>query len=550
MRRPFADLPLLGPPSVVGLLLGGLCFLGALTPSLIPRAGVVQGVLSGAAFAAGYGIGSILGLVWRLLNLPVVSGRGLVAARRWAAAVAVVIAAWGLSRAADWQDLLHAAMGLAPVETTRPFTITAVALAVGVALVFVGRLFRRSVMLVAARLSPILPERLALAFGFATAVLLFNFIGNDVIVRGVFTAFDQTYRTVDAALPADSDAPTDPNRTGSAESLIGWQGLGAEGRNRISDPLDAAAIAEIAGTPATAPLRVYVGLGSGPTPQERADLALAEAIRIGAFDRATLVIATPTGTGWIDPAAMMPLEVLTRGDVATVSVQYSYLPSWLALLADPAYGAETARAVFAAIHGHWQDLPRDSRPRLYLFGLSLGSLNSDLSADFYDMIGDPYQGALWVGPPFASRSWPEITAGRVAGSPAWLPRFRDGSVVRFLNQSQMPDAGKPWGPMRIVYLQYASDPITFFAPSTLWRMPDWMAGERGPDVIAEFRWIPVVSFLQLGFDLMTATSTPVGHGHVYAGRDYLRGWQALLSPEGWDAAGLARLGAAMQARGL
>lgn len=548
--RPISDLPFLSAPSAIGLLLGALCFVGALTPSLIPRAGVVQGVLAGASFAAGYGIGVLAVTIWHVLHLPRTKGRVRIAILRWSALVAMAGCLWGLSRATGWQDALHQAMDLPPVETARPFVIAAVSAIVAAFLVLVGRLFLRAVMVVAARLSPILPERVALLVGFAVAVILFNFIGNDLIARWSFTAFDSSYRAIDAAIPADSAPPADPLKTGSAASLIGWQGIGAQGRNRVMDPVDAAAIAAITDRPAMEPLRVYVGLGSADTPQARAKLALDEAIRVGAFDRGTLVIATPTGTGWMDPAAMMPLEVLTGGDVATISVQYSYLPSWLALLADPAYGAETARAVFAEIHGHWRNLPAATRPKLYLFGLSLGALNSDLSADFYDLVADPHQGALWAGPPFASRSWTEITAGRAQESPAWLPRFRDGSVVRFMNQDRIPDQGKPWGPMRIVYLQYASDPIVFFAPSTVWRAPDWMHSPRGPDLIPQFRWMPVVTFLQLGFDVITATTTPAGHGHVYAGSDYTRAWLELLSPDGWNAAATGRLNAALAERRL
>lgn len=537
-------------PSVPGVVLGGLCFVAALTPSLVPRAGVIQGVLAGASFAAGYGLGALAGLVWRLLDLPVPDRA--VQRRIWQGAALLALAAMALAlwRAADWQQALHAAMRMPPVETVRPVTIAGVSLLVGWLLVQIGWLFRRAVLAVATRLSPVMPERLALLLGFLVAVLLFSFVGNDLIVGRALRAFDASYRAVDARLPTDEAAPAEPWKTGSAVSLLGWEGIGAEGRARVSDPLDAAAIATIAGSPAKEPLRVYVGLGSAADPAARADLALREAIRVGAFDRGVLVIATPTGTGWVDPAAMLPLEVLTRGDLATVSVQYSYLPSWLALLTEPDYGTETARAVFAAIHGHWRNLPAERRPKLYLFGLSLGSLNSDLSADFYDLVGAPYQGAFWVGPPFASRSWAQVTAGRVAGTPQWLPRFRDGAAVRFLNQTAMPDAGKPWGPLRIVYLQYASDPIVFFSPSILWRRPDWMRAPRGPDVIADLRWMPVVTFLQIGFDVMTATTTPRGFGHVYAGEDYLHGWLALLAPEGWDAAGLTRLRVALDARGL
>lgn len=542
--------------SPAGLVLGALCFVAALTPSLVPRTGLLQGALAGASYAAGYGAGVLVTLLWHSLGFRPASARAL----RWARIVAALVAAgltlWALSQATGWQEGLHRAMNLPPVESARPWSIALSALVVALVLILIGRLFRHAALIIARRLSPAMPERLALILGVLLSLALFGFIGNDLVLRQALRGFDASYEAIDAALPATVAAPDDPLMTGSAASLLRWSEIGAEGRNRIADPLDAQAITAITGTPARMPLRVYVGLGAAETAQERAELALAEAIRIGAFERATLVIATPTGTGWVDPAAMMPLEVLTGGDVATISVQYSYLPSWLSLLTVPEYGLETARAVFAAIHGYWRSLPAETRPRLYLFGLSLGSYNSDLSADFYDLIAAPYQGALWTGPPFGSRSWRDITDQRRADTPEWLPRFRDGSVVRFLNQHDMPDAGKPWGPLRIVYLQYASDPITFFSPSILWRAPDWMKAPRGPDVTAGLRWMPLVTFLQVGFDVLTATTTPRGFGHVYAGRDYLNGWRALLLPEGqdlpagWDAATLERLRAALTARGL
>ncbi|MBK7163616.1 MAG: alpha/beta-hydrolase family protein [Sphingomonadales bacterium] len=118
------------------------------------------------------------------------------------------------------------------------------------------------------------------------------------------------------------------------------------------------------------PLRVYVGVNSAEGP-ERAALALAELLRIGAFERTLLVIATPTGTGWIDPAAMAPIEMLQRGDVASVSVQYSYLPSWLSLFTQPESGLTTSRAVFDAVYGYWRAIPVEKRPKLILLALAL-----------------------------------------------------------------------------------------------------------------------------------------------------------------------------------
>ncbi len=66
--------------------------------------------------------------------------------------------------------------------------------------------------------------------------------------------------------------------------------------------------------PAKAPLRIYIGLNNAADAGARAKLALAEALRVGAFERRTLVIATPTGTGWMDPAAMDTFEYLHHGD--------------------------------------------------------------------------------------------------------------------------------------------------------------------------------------------------------------------------------------------
>jgi uncharacterized membrane protein len=228
--------------------------------------------------------------------------------------------------------------------------------------------------------------------------------------------------------------------------------------------------------------------------------------------------------------------------VATVSVQYSYLASWIALLTEPAYGLETARAVFAAVYGHWTSLPRDARPRLYLHGLSLGAYNSDLSHDLHQVIADPYAGALWSGPPFASRTWRSITANRNAGSPHWLPRFRDGSVIRFTAQlNHLTEASAPWGPYRVIYLQYASDAIVFYDPLSLWRRPGWMAAPVGPDVSPDLVWIPVVTFLQLTFDIMLAVQPPKGFGHVYAFPHYVDAWASLTDAPGWTPAGLDSL---------
>jgi uncharacterized membrane protein len=126
-----------------------------------------------------------------------------------------------------------------------------------------------------------------------------------------------------------------------------------------------------------------------------------------------------------------------------------------------------------------------------------------------------------------------------------LPRFRDGSVIRFANQHGLAEASADWGPMRIVYLQYASDPITFFEPRMLYRRPEWLDPPRGPDVSPDLRWYPVVTFLQLIADMPVSMAAPVGYGHVFAPGHYLDAWRAVLDVPEWDDDAIERLAATL-----
>jgi uncharacterized membrane protein len=476
------------------------------------------------------------------LELPVSGGRYPRAFLRVSLLLCLALVGYGLVREADWQNAVRRAMGMPGVPARLPVLIAIVSALVALLLIGLTRLFNASAMLISARLAKLVPRRIALLLGFGIAAVLFWTVGNGLLLTTALHLLDSSYRHIDALLPAELSAPEDPFKSGSSESLVSWAGLGAQGRERVVAVPSKNDISSLTAGSAMEPLRVYVGLNSAETIEQRAELALTELKRIKAFDRAVLVIATPTGTGWVDPAGMAPLEILHRGDVASVSVQYSYLPSWLSLLIEPDYGADTARAVFRVVYDYWRTLSKERRPRLYLFGLSLGARNSELSADFFDVIADPYQGALWAGPPWQSVTWRKVTAMRAAGSPIWLPRFRDDSLFHFTTQrNELNEPNTRWGPMRMVFLQYPSDPIVFFEPNSLWRPPAWMKPQRGPDVAPEIRWIPVVTFVQQICDMMTATTTPRGVGHVYAAAHYLDGWIAVTEPQGWNEEGLARL---------
>jgi uncharacterized membrane protein len=244
----------------------------------------------------------------------------------------------------------------------------------------------------------------------------------------------------------------------------------------------------------------------------------------------------------MDPEATDTLEYLHAGDTAIVAIQYSYLTSWISLLVEPGYGSESGRALFRAVYRHWTALPRDSRPRLYLHGLSLGAFSSEQSFQLHEVLADPFDGAVWSGPPFSSPLWRDATTNRNPGTPEWLPVFGDASIIRFTLQDDALDIpGATWGPMRLVYVQHASDPITFFSEESLYRRPDWMTAPVGPDVSPELRWYPVVTFLQLGLDMAIGLSVPIGYGHFFAPGPYIDAWVAVTDPPGWTPAGIERL---------
>lgn len=533
--------PFHGPLCGSGVVLGSLCFIASLTPSLVPRGYVAQGVLAGVCFAAGYLLGVAAVALWRRLLLPQIPDRWLLPSRRvlrWLCVIACLAAVWAVR---GWQDSVRAVMNLPPMEEAHSLRLMLIAAVTFLALLLAGRAFAWVARRAGAAAQRIMPPPVARLLGLGVAAILFVTLANGVLLRGALHMADASFRQADAWVPADVQAPQGEG-TGGPSSLVAWQQLGRAGREFVAAGPDAAAVTALTGKPAQRPLRVYVGLPSADDARERVRLALRELQRQGGFARANLLIITPTGTGWVDPAAIDSAEYLLQGDVASVAVQYSYLSSPLSLLVEPEYGAETARLLFEEVYGYWRTLPPASRPRLYAHGLSLGAMNSERSVNLFDMVDHPIDGALWSGPPFASRQWRLATDARNAGSPEWLPVFRDSRTVRFINQhgGAAPQAAE-WGRMRMIYLQYASDPITFFTPHDTWREPDWMKEARAPDVSPAVRWYPLISMLQLAVDMLLADRTPMGYGHVFAPSDYVTAWQSLFDPPGWNDAEIQRL---------
>lgn len=517
-----------------GLLWGALFFAASLTPSLLPRNYAVQGILSGVALAAGYGVGVFFVWLWSYLELPTPHGRfERISKAVTASGVAIVLISF-LWRAAEWQNSVRRLMEITPVETAYPWRVGLIAILIGVAIIVAARGIRICWRYVNRQLSVIIPRRIVYVLSTVLVGLALLVIANDVVARFALNAADSIYLEIDKMVDDNVQQPAEPNSTGSSASLVAWDTIGIQGKRFLVSGPTREDLSQFWGKEVLQPLRVYVGMRTGDSMEQRAELALEELKRVGGFSRSVLVVATPTGTGMLDPGAVDTIEYLHAGDTAIVSMQYSHLPSWITILIDPQRSRNAAQILFDRIYGHWTTLPSGSRPKLYLHGLSLGSLGSESSADLFTIFEDPIHGGVWSGPPFPSQAWKNITRARNPDSPMWLPVYRDGSMVRFTGQENALDlGGKRWGPMRFVYIQYASDPMCFFSTDLLYRSPDWLQGQRGPDVSPYLRWYPIILFLQTGFDLLMTSSVPLGYGHNYSPANYLEAWIAVTEPDGW-----------------
>jgi uncharacterized membrane protein len=199
------------------------------------------------------------------------------------------------------------------------------------------------------------------------------------------------------------------------------------------------------------------------------------------------------------------------------------------------------QALFEAVDRLVRRLPEGQRPKLVVFGESLGSFGGEAPFMSLNNLLARTDGALFSGPTFQNIIWTDLTATRDRGSPEWLPIYDRGHYVRFVARPK--DLNRPapqWNTPRVVYLQHASDPIAWWHPGLLFSEPDWFREKRGYDVLPETTWIPVVTFLQVSADMAVAQDVPAGHGHDYVG-DVADGWAAVLQPPGWTPAKTAKL---------
>jgi uncharacterized membrane protein len=538
----------------VGVAFGAVFFCLSLTPSLLPRSWMFQGVIGGINAAIGYGIGVLIGkLVCRMLlrrrdwwpPRPRML-YGLKAATVAASASASVLM---IIPAAAWQRQVSELMGMEGPSTLRYMRMLLIAIVVGGTLVGVSRVLLDTIKALARyfirrwRVN----DEVALFIGTAIVVVLIVTLINGVLVRGFIAGARAIFQPQNLSTRPGIVQPVQPERSGSPSSFAAWSTLGYQGRNFVSRGPHVDELTELSGHRAKEPIRIYAGLATADTEDARVDVILSELHRTGAFDRKLLVIVPTTGTGWVDPIAARTIESMYNGDTAIVALQYSYLPSWISFLADRQTSMDSGKHLIDAVHARWAQQPPDHRPKLALYGESLGSMAGQAAFGFLpDIEQMGFSSVLWVGPPNASPLWHALTVRRDPGTPEVEPRYDNGRIVRF---SQGYDVGRvaavQWQGTRVLFLQHASDPIVWWSPDLLFDRPDWLREPPGYHRTASMAWYPIVTFWQVGFDMTNASAMPAGHGHNYADT-VLDGWAAVAPPEDWTAEDTERIRRALE----
>jgi uncharacterized membrane protein len=512
-------------------------YCASLTPSLLPRSWYLQGIVSGLTAAIGYGIGATLGAlvrkVWRR-TYP----RATRIAWRILLVAAPLLGLVMLALGTGWQQDLRRRLDMERMATYDIVRIVGVSILTFAVLLLIARLLRLGTRRIARLVGRWVPKPVAYAVGFAViAYLAIGFV-NGFLVDGLLSVADRTASLTNGGTSPGIVAPASALRSGSPASAAPWRTLGRQGREFVGTGPTVKQISTFARRPALEPIRVYAGLESAGSVQDRARLVVREMDRTGAFDRAVIAVITPTGTGWVDQKVTDSLEYMYAGDTALVSMQYSYLPSWISFMVDQSKVSGTATALIGAVHAKWASLPAATRPKLLLFGESLGSFGTEKAfADTRGLTGGA-DGALLVGPPFANPIRRDLVGAREPGSPIWDPVI-DAAPVQFSRDPvdlRTPSGTRP----AVVYLQNSSDPIVWWSPDLLLQRPDWLNDPRGPDVSPDMHWYPLVTFWQTAVDQVFAIGVPAGHGHVY-GSGVVDGWAALAAPPGWTTADTVRL---------
>ena len=527
----------------------GLSFLGVIaalamyavsvSPSLMARSwawhAVASGILVACGYVAGVVVQNVAQLVIRLTGLTISASEPVELGFR--IGIGALFALWWIYAVIQSYRRARKAAALVnmPGETFGEYLLgTAGAVVVSWMLLrIVGALNGLCWMLIAS-LDAHMPRPAAIVVSMMILFAIMFFLTSKVILRGGIGFFRRKAEQLNMRTARGIYQPFVPERSASPASSVTWESVGGQGRVFLGRGPSRLDIAQVCGGVAMEPIRVYSGMPTGGSGIEQAAATVvAELHRTGAFDRAVILIAASTGSGWVDEWQVQPLEFLTRGNCATASLQYSYVPSVLNWLTGLEPAQEASAALFAAVRAELDLMDEADRPALFVCGESLGAFASQSVFESFEDVLARVDGALWVGTPAFTPMHAALTAARHKGSPEVAPVVHNARRVRFVNEPsdlRTDLYGRelgPWGFPRVVYAQHPSDPVVWWTNKLIWTQPDWLRERAGRDVSLNVEFTRFATYIQVLADLPVAGTAPGGHGHTYH-EELIPLWRGIL----------------------
>ena len=527
----------------------GLSFLGVIaalamyavsvSPSLMARSwawhAVASGILVACGYVAGVVVQNVAQLVIRLTGLTISASEPVELGFR--IGIGALFALWWIYAVIQSYRRARKAAALVnmPGETFGEYLLgTAGAVVVSWMLLrIVGALNGLCWMLIAS-LDAHMPRPAAIVVSMVILFAIMFFLTSKVILRGGIGFFRRKAEQLNMRTARGIYQPFVPERSASPASSVTWESVGGQGRVFLGRGPSRLDIAQVCGGVAMEPIRVYSGMPTGGSGIEQAAATVvAELHRTGAFDRAVILIAASTGSGWVDEWQVQPLEFLTRGNCATASLQYSYVPSALNWLTGLEPAQEASAALFAAVRAELDLMDEADRPALFVCGESLGAFASQSVFESFEDVLARVDGALWVGTPSFTPMHAALTTARHKGSPEVAPVVHNARRVRFVNEPsdlRTDLYGRelgPWGFPRVVYAQHPSDPVVWWTNKLIWTQPDWLRERAGRDVSLNVEFTRFATYIQVLADLPVAGTAPGGHGHTYH-EELIPLWRGIL----------------------
>lgn len=219
------------------------------------------------------------------------------------------------------------------------------------------------------------------------------------------------------------------------------------------------------------------------------------------------------------------------GDTATVSMQYSYLPSWMSFLMDSSRAQDAGRLLFDAVYRHWVQLPTKERPKLVVSGESLGSFGAEAAFSGAQDFATRTDGALFVGPAAGNRLWQRFTDERDPGSPAVLPVYDNGDIVRFSADGVHWPGSGTWARAGSAISSIPTTPSAGEMSKSSFPSRTGCVPASGREYSIGNGLDSVVTGLQLLLD-QVASGIPDGQGHEF-GQVPVRAWAQILPSGQW-----------------